>query len=232
LGRWFKKLRRKKKALSEGPEEFAGFGYESSYCIGPFIIFRDDNDDAMYLFSKRGSKKTFENHEPIAYVESETHGELISSSRSETLTNDRNDKSIHGRIWVIDKQTYIAFWSNYEQIKSFGLGDCVNQIKDLLSYFLHENIENVLFNPYQESETSYNATDKTYTYEEFASGRLGSSKNSHQQLNKDLHLMSPEKKSEYLKAMGIKPKTTLTPDFLYRQLTGIDETKHFSKKNI
>jgi hypothetical protein len=81
LGRWFKKLRRKKKALSEGPENFAGEDMYSSSCIGPIVIYKDSNGQVTYLFSKGHSGKTYKNHEEIAELESDTHAQLIAFNK-------------------------------------------------------------------------------------------------------------------------------------------------------
>jgi hypothetical protein len=70
--------------------------------------------------------------------------------------------------------------------------------------------------------------DKTYSYQQFKDGII--SKNTltpsdielAQSLKKDIHLMEPEQKSAYLKAMGVKPKSPTTPDSIKRRDRGSD----------
>lgn len=99
---------------------------------------------------------------------------------------------IQGRLWTNSKM--ISFWNDLVYIAS--------RKKDILEF-----IKLIGGNPYQ---YQYEIKDKLYSYEDFSSGKYSDN------LKFDpgaVHTLSPEKKGDALKQMGVQPKKPIPLQF-------------------
>lgn len=129
---------------------------------------------------------------------------------------------IYGRIWQINGETFVATWNSVKQIKSIGMNVFIDGLSRLLKRELDVDIKYVKFNPYD----GHNSDD-TWNYSEFVKLLGHDIDLDKQKQQRALHVMAPGEKKKALYQMGVKPKTTGDiPDFVKRQLVGIDEKSY------
>lgn len=216
--------RLKKKVLREHPESMFGHGWLDSSCVGPFVIFHNNNDP-RYIFSDRNNSTLYLDGEEVSVSDISSHGGLlVRLNKIDSSINNKSFESVSGRIWDIEDTIYVGLWSDMKQIKKFGKSKFLASLTKLMAECLGVKIQNVMFNVYTDGEMKADLTP-VITYEEFLVDDSGKETDLEKQAKeKELHMMDPSYKGQMMKQMGIKPKTpSEVPDFKKKQLTGIDE---------
>ena len=216
--------RLKKKVLREHPESMFGHGWLDSSCVGPFVIFHNNNDP-RYIFSDRNNSTLYLDGEEVGVSGIDSHGGVLARlNKIDSSINNKSFKSVSGRIWDIEDMIYVGLWSDMKQIKKFGKSKFLASLTKLMAECLGVKIQDVIFNVYDDDEQKSSVTP-TMTYKEFLSYDFGKETDLEKQAKeKELHMMDPTYKGQMMKQMGIKPKTPgEIPDFKKKQLAGIDE---------
>jgi hypothetical protein len=222
--------------IKEGPENILDHDWLDSTCIGPFLIFKDDANVVHYILSIKDSDViVFDDESPQKHTDIETHGGLVNILRKDFLIDvGRNDykKAIHGRLWNIDNKYYAATWNTTSEIKSFGLSDFMDSLKDMMESELSTRTTDLFINTFPTNATrNYNSGKVTGEYIPFRffKQKAESSKKNDELTTKQrdferqLHIMSPEVRHQFLKAKGIPTKTGGMPDWQKKSMMGVDE---------
>lgn len=227
-----------KSIIKEGPEGVYGFGFQSTECVGPLLIFKDDAGEIHYALAYKSSGA-------IAYDEGEiskdlglaaTHGIIVNDIRKRwqiDVGRHDYDKTIHGRLWEIQGKYYIATWNTIEQIKAFGLSGFMDKLKELMQNEIGvSNTSKIYINPFPSDinrnvEAGY-VTGDIIPFNDFTKAAAGSSADSEEALRKQkidrmMHTMDSSIKNKLMQAKGIPTKVGDIPDWKKKAAMGIDE---------
>jgi len=222
---------KKKDKLNENAEtiEVDSGVYSVEEARGPFVLFWLENkpryaygdlDTNEIVFDDGDSMPPMSGGKPYHRVE--THGPVIWTINyvypELQLSRDRgNDETVHGRMWLIDGNVYISFWNDrWEEIQPYisilnKLIKDQGKTSDLNRAFVEtKNGDFIPYLRFTHQSTKIGPKDKKA---------------------RELHLMSPIEKSKTLKSMGVEPKVGDTPEWMRKQLAGVDENLELTDRN-
>lgn len=225
-----------KSILKEGPEVMLGHNWKSSECVGPFIIFRDDANETHYALLYRDSSEImFDDESPESNAITPTHGSIVDVLRKRfqlDIGRHNYNKAIHGRLWEIQRKFYVGTWNTMKEITSFGLPAFMDKLKEMMEFEMNTGTNDIFINPFppHSERTCYVGAIAGDNIPFHSFGKSPESPEGDDELTKkqrdidrNLHMMSPDIKKQILQARGLKPKTTTIPDWQKKAAMGIDE---------
>lgn len=226
-----------KSIINEGPEQILGHSWRDNSCIGPFIIFKDDANTPHYALSYKDSDEImFDDERPESGVDSsDTHGGIVDTLRKRfQIDIGRADysRAIHGRLWEIEGKLYVGTWNTMKEIASFGLSTFMDKLKEMMELEMNTGTNDIFINPFppHSERTCYVGAIAGDNIPFHSFGKSPESPEGDDELTKkqrdidrNLHMMSPDIKKQILQARGLKPKTTTIPDWQKKAAMGIDE---------
>ena len=226
-----------KSIIKEGPEEILGHSWNAKSCVGPFIIFKDDANTPHYALSYRDSDEImFDDEAPESGVDSSsTHGGIVDILRKRFgIDVGRHDynKAIHGRLWEIEGKLYVGTWNTMKEITSFGLSTFKDKLKEMVELEMNTGTNDIFINPFPSHTTRNDYVGKikgdNIPFHSFGNETKSPSENDEltkkqRDIDRNLHMMSPDIKKKILQARGVTPKTAATPEWQRKAAMGIDE---------
>lgn len=175
----------------------------------------------LYLDGKPLSNESYTYDDP-------THGDIMDSLRKSMVYNIPEISSlsdihseINGRLFKINNKFYVSFWKEKDSINKYR-----KQVEDCINFFTNNDVKNVRFQFYRMEDDEF-----VDYYQAFDAGEIKLSVGEKEaELRRQLHLMPPKKKSEFLKKLGadnpnkiqsLADKLRMTPIEL-KQLLGMD----------
>jgi hypothetical protein len=167
-------------------------------CIGK-IEFENHNG-LGWIGGSPYASKLFYNRKPyrIKYG-GETHHELLAAFEDRyavdkllTSSTFRYKRGIHYRLYRYRRTYYAAFWESRSQCKKY-----IKQIQDSLDFFTKGQLDKVMCQFEEQSNDEYVSFEKA-----FSSSIKRTRSKEQARIAQQIHLMAPERKAAFLKAMG------------------------------
>lgn len=215
-----------KEILVEGPEFFKSKDLDWKYdAVISFIIYRDDRGKIRYAYSNTNGDVFTDDGNEVPSRDTggmtKTHGAISDAifKLYDYSLNMDYESEIHGRIWDFGNHKYcVSTWNDVDQLKSFGMDNFLKSLLPILKTIHVHNVNDVYYNPLQEKPNE----DEFYTLDQLKSS-TGTVDPKAQELQRQIHMMDPQVKAQFLKRAGVQPKVGDIPDFIKKQQLGIDE---------